>query len=629
MLVHALLAGGHDPAYLIGGELRTTGTNAAWGRGEWVVVEADESDGSFLRLAPEIAVVTNVELDHHTTWASRADLDDAFRAFLAPPARRSSGSAPRCARWRARRADVRRPDADLRPDGARFALADGTEVRLAVPGAHNALNAAAALEALRGGGRRRGRGGRVAGDLPGRGPALRGPGRAPPRARPSSTTTRTTRPRSRRRSRRRARCGRGAWSRSSSRTSSRARACSRASSASRWPAPTSPRCVDVYPARERAEDFPGTSGLTLAEAAADAAGGRPVLWLPTFDDAERALRGLLADGDLLLVMGAGDVDALGRRLAAPSAAPRAACAGRPGHAASTGPAGRSAARRRTRSAMPPSLALPRRALAAPRLRRPRLRVVLIALVVAALLGGGWLWLRQSSLVAVRHVTVTGASGPQAARIAAALEAAARDMTTLDVRAAELRRAVEPFPIVGRGQRRRLAAAPAAIVVHERLPVARPGRRGRAGRRRRRRHDPARHRPSTGSPPWPWRSPTARRRASTTARAAPSALLAAAPPRAARPRGPARARPAGLDRAAARRPAPRLRRRRRGPRRSGPRRSPCWATGARPGRPTSTCAFPSGPPPAAGGRSRRSDARTHPQTASGSTGATRVATSTSR
>ena len=77
--------------------------------------------------------------------------------------------------------------------------------------------------------------------------------------------------------------------------------------------------------------------------------------------------------------------------------------------------------------------------AAPRLRLPHLRLVLIALVVAALLGGGWLWLRQSSLVAVRHVTVTGASGSQAARIAAALEAGRRDMTTLDVRSAELRR----------------------------------------------------------------------------------------------------------------------------------------------------------------------------------------------
>jgi len=76
-------------------------------------------------------------------------------------------------------------------------------------------------------------------------------------------------------------------------------------------------CVlDVYPARERAEDFPGVSGLLIAEAAADAAGGRSVLWLPGFDAAERVLRSLLRAGDLCLVLGAGDVDALGRRLVA-------------------------------------------------------------------------------------------------------------------------------------------------------------------------------------------------------------------------------------------------------------------------------------------------------------------------
>jgi UDP-N-acetylmuramate--alanine ligase len=72
--------------------------------------------------------------------------------------------------------------------------------------------------------------------------------------------------------------------------------------------------LDVYPARERAEDFPGVSGLLVAEAAADAANGRLVFWLPTFDAAERALRVVLRAGDLCLVLGAGDVDALGRRL---------------------------------------------------------------------------------------------------------------------------------------------------------------------------------------------------------------------------------------------------------------------------------------------------------------------------
>jgi UDP-N-acetylmuramate--alanine ligase len=72
--------------------------------------------------------------------------------------------------------------------------------------------------------------------------------------------------------------------------------------------------LDVYPARERAEDFPGVTGLLVAEAVADAAPGREVLWLRDFDDAERVLGMRLRDGDLCLVLGAGDIDALGRRL---------------------------------------------------------------------------------------------------------------------------------------------------------------------------------------------------------------------------------------------------------------------------------------------------------------------------
>jgi UDP-N-acetylmuramate--alanine ligase len=75
--------------------------------------------------------------------------------------------------------------------------------------------------------------------------------------------------------------------------------------------------LDVYPARERAEDYPGVSGLTIAEAAVDAAAGRPVYWLPTLADAEPVLGSLLADGDLCMVMGAGDVDTLARKLVAP------------------------------------------------------------------------------------------------------------------------------------------------------------------------------------------------------------------------------------------------------------------------------------------------------------------------
>src|SRR4051794_29474699 len=82
MIAVALRASGVDPSWIIGGEVRDLGSNAGWGEGEWLVAEADESDRSFLALAPEIAVVTNVELDHHSTYGSRADLDDAFRTFL-------------------------------------------------------------------------------------------------------------------------------------------------------------------------------------------------------------------------------------------------------------------------------------------------------------------------------------------------------------------------------------------------------------------------------------------------------------------------------------------------------------------------------------------------------------------
>jgi UDP-N-acetylmuramate--alanine ligase len=77
-------------------------------------------------------------------------------------------------------------------------------------------------------------------------------------------------------------------------------------------------CVlDVYPAREDAADWPGVSGWLVAAAAASAARGRRVFWTPTMDDAARALGAVLGEGDLLLTLGAGDVDSLARRLVAP------------------------------------------------------------------------------------------------------------------------------------------------------------------------------------------------------------------------------------------------------------------------------------------------------------------------
>jgi cell division protein FtsQ len=83
----------------------------------------------------------------------------------------------------------------------------------------------------------------------------------------------------------------------------------------------------------------------------------------------------------------------------------------------------------------------------PRPRRPPLRAVVAFVCVLGVLVGCWAWLRDSPLVAVKRVTVTGASGPDAARVRDALASAARDMTTLHVRRGELRTAVDPFPAV--------------------------------------------------------------------------------------------------------------------------------------------------------------------------------------
>ena len=244
-----------------------------------------------LRLDPEIAVVTNVELDHHATYGSLRELDDAFRAFLAGAPRRSSGTAPSCARWRGTGAGRRlRRRSTPTLDARRLALraGAGTEVRCAVPGAHNARNAAAALEAARAGGRRRRRGGRGAGATsaaPGGASSCSGAARAGARVvddyahHPTEVAATIAAARTLRAA--------PAASRSSSRTSSRARARSPASSAPRWRGADAAVVLDVYPARERAEDFPGVERPAVAEAAADAAGGRPVLWLPDFDAAER------------------------------------------------------------------------------------------------------------------------------------------------------------------------------------------------------------------------------------------------------------------------------------------------------------------------------------------------------
>jgi cell division protein FtsQ len=89
----------------------------------------------------------------------------------------------------------------------------------------------------------------------------------------------------------------------------------------------------------------------------------------------------------------------------------------------------------------------RRPPAPPRLRRPPLRATVAFVCVLGVIVALWAWLRDSRLVAVERVTVTGVSGPDAGRVRDALESAAGDMTTLHVRRDELRTAVDPFPAV--------------------------------------------------------------------------------------------------------------------------------------------------------------------------------------
>jgi len=320
MLAHALVASGRDPAYLIGGELRSTGTNAAWGEGDWVVVEADESDRSFLELERDVAVVTNVELDHHATYRSRSELDAAFAEFTAPAGLQIlgdgvglPGGGPSVT-YGIEAGDLRAERVELRPLGSRF-LVDGVPVELNVPGAHNVSNALAALAACRAAGVDLAEAAAALAGFAGTGRRFEARGHTPSGATVFDdyahhpTEVRATLEAARTFGARRVvACFQPHLF---SRTRELARDFGRALSLADVVV-----VVDVYPSREQAEDFPGVSGLLVAAATADAAGGRPVWWLPSIDQAEAMLRAEAREGDLVLTLGAGDVDRLAARLVA-------------------------------------------------------------------------------------------------------------------------------------------------------------------------------------------------------------------------------------------------------------------------------------------------------------------------
>jgi UDP-N-acetylenolpyruvoylglucosamine reductase len=316
MVAWALRELGAEPAFFIGGEVPGLGpgggtANAGWGEGEWVVAEADESDASFLRLRPEIAVITNVEMDHHSRWGSLAELHAAFRAFAEPA-----------------RGLVRPADEELEclrgvgSESVEFdAVSPGPEsLHLMVPGEHNRRNARAALAALA-----------LAGvDVEEAAEALagfhgvhrrlqpkgsRGPvhiyddyAHHPTEVRAAIAALRELEP-----SRLVAVFQPHLYSRTKALAVEFGAALAAADEAI---------VLDVYPAREEpVGDLAGVSGLQVAQAAAERAGGRPVWWLPTADLAERALAdrldrnpALYGEGTVLATIGAGDVFRLGEAL---------------------------------------------------------------------------------------------------------------------------------------------------------------------------------------------------------------------------------------------------------------------------------------------------------------------------
>jgi UDP-N-acetylmuramate--alanine ligase len=264
-----------DPAFLIGGEVPQLGGNARAGSG-WLVVEGDESDRTIEHLRPRIAVVTNVDLDHHSEFASRAEVEELFD------------------RWLVEVPHVVRGD-ELKP----------FEGELAVPGEHNRRNAAAALAALelagvsadeargalaefRGTGRRLERRGEAGGvtvidDYAHHPAEIAATIAAAREAQNEARVLVLFQPHL------------------FSRTRHLARELGEALAAA------DVACVtEIYRARE--EPVTGVTGKDVVDAIAELRPGMPLAWTPQVEDGVRFLATRAREGDVVVTVGAGDVD---------------------------------------------------------------------------------------------------------------------------------------------------------------------------------------------------------------------------------------------------------------------------------------------------------------------------------
>jgi UDP-N-acetylmuramate--alanine ligase len=263
---------GRDPSFLIGGEIPQLGGNARAGEG-WLVVEGDESDRTIELLRPQIAVVTNVDLDHHSEFASRAEVEEFFERWLA---------------------DV--------PQVVRADELEPVDLELAVPGEHNRLNAAAALAGLELAGVDREEAAKRLAEFTGAGRRLelRGEARGvrvlddyahhPAEIRATIEAVRD---------------GHRVLVLFQPHLYSRTRHLAHELGAALATADVA-AVTEIYRARE--EPIEGVSGKLVVDATSEARPGMTVGWTPAVEDGARFLARRARFGDVVLTMGAGDVD---------------------------------------------------------------------------------------------------------------------------------------------------------------------------------------------------------------------------------------------------------------------------------------------------------------------------------
>jgi UDP-N-acetylmuramate--alanine ligase len=272
MIAFSLDRLGDDPAFLIGGEIPQLGGNARAGKG-WLVVEGDESDRTIAALRPEIAVVTNVDLDHHTEFASRAEVESLFTDWL-----------------------------ESAPNAVRGETVGSAELELAVPGEHNRRNASVALATLELAGYRRDEVARVLGEFRGATRRLERRGEA---GGVEVVDSYAHHPQELAADIAASRNGGRVLVLFQPHLYSRTRHLAREFGTSLASADLV-AVTDVYRAREVPVE--GVTGKLVVDALSETRPGMEVGWMPTIEDGARFLARRARAGDRVLTLGAGDVD---------------------------------------------------------------------------------------------------------------------------------------------------------------------------------------------------------------------------------------------------------------------------------------------------------------------------------